>query len=174
MRDQPLLSYRKINFLGLLISGGALAYIALQLNGLFPSQDCALCAQLRALLAASLLLFSMGWLQNPRRGGQQLYAFLNLIIVSLSLGLLIKQQWLQMNGNLLDNSCTSGLESWLTQLPLSPEVLSRLSDSGQCLLESEILFGLSLPEQALILFSLLLVLSWKQLRRKQRKRPLFL
>lgn len=174
MRDQPLLSYRKINFLGLLISGGALAYIALQLNGLFPTQDCALCAQLRVLLTTSLMLFAMGWLQNPRRGGQQLYAILNLVIISLSLSLLIKQQWQQMTGQVLEISCTSGLEFWLKQLPLTPDLLSRLSESGQCISQSSMLFGLSLPEQAIALFFLLLVLSWKQLRRKQRRRPLFL
>lgn len=118
MRDQPLLSYRQINFLGLLISGSALSYIALQLNGLFPVQDCALCAQLRILLAASLILFTLGWLQNPRRGGQQLYAVLNLLIIGLSLGLLLKQQWLQMTGQFLETSCSSGLETWLEELPL--------------------------------------------------------
>jgi len=172
--DSSFISYRPVNFLGFLLSGGALTAIILQLQN--ADAICPLCSFIRLLLLAIAVLFLLAWLHNPRTFGQRVYNTLNLLMIGLGLAGPGQYLWLRLQGQAID--CNTPLANQLEILanlfPDSAQLMPQMQPASDCYMSDIQLFGLNLPEVSVGVFAILLTLTIKQLRKKPVQRSLFM
>lgn len=163
--DTSGMSYRLSNFIGLSICAGALCFALLYLQQELGLESCPLCTLTRLIFLCLALLFAIGWILNPRPWLQRLLSGLNLLLLVAGLATSVKHVWLNMTA---EPDCTA-------EIP--PEALSALQSITHALRGAETcasgtdwsLLGLQVPQLTLLLYAALLVLVWKQLRRKSRR-----
>ncbi|MBY4676342.1 disulfide bond formation protein B [Marinobacterium arenosum] len=171
--NHQMLNYRRINLLGLLISGGAVGAATLYLQSPTTPLDCPLCMLTRLLLLSMAGVFLLAFLHNPGTAGQRFYGLINLLLSLTGLAGLARYLWLQQQPDPLATRCISGLEPLLEQLPFADPLQTLLHSGSECAINTPPLLGLSLPQQAVIIFALLLLLVWKQLRKRAVNRSIF-
>lgn len=174
MNTQSLLSYRKSNFLGLVICSASLAYTSVHLHQTLQLADCALCVQVRLLLLICAVIFFLCFLFNTRQISQRFFSLINIFTILTAITILLKHKWMQISNQDPALLCSGGLESIIGILKNINNFDYTLSEQTSCLLDQAVYLGLTVPEQALILFCLLLILCWKQLIKKAKPTSLFI
>jgi disulfide bond formation protein DsbB len=170
-QDDLFFSYRRLNLIGFILSGSALAYAALELEQVLGGIHCTLCTLVRLSLLCMSGIFLFAFLHNPWISGQRIYAFLNGLLALVGLSSAARYVWLDANPNLLAQGCTTGLPE-VTHL--LPEPLAELLNGPyECLASTEIFSGITLPHITLALFIILFVITWKLLFRRPTPRLFF-
>lgn len=157
------MSYRLSNFIGLSICAGALGFALLYLQQEQGLESCPLCTLTRFIFLCLTLLFGIGWILNPRPWLQRLLSGLNLLLLIAGLATSLKHAWINATAT---PDCTADTP---------PDALSALQSISQALADNCAsgtdwsLLGLQVPHLSLLLFVVLLVLVWQQLRKKSRR-----
>ncbi|WP_106478705.1 disulfide bond formation protein B [Phytohalomonas tamaricis] len=129
--------------------------VALILQYVFELEPCPLCIFQRVAVLTALIVFVIGALHNPKRGGGGVYGVLALLG---SLGGAIvagRHVWLQHLPPDQVPSCGPGLDYMLEVLPLWNVMSQVLSGSGECAEIHGMWLGLSLPMWTLMGFIVL-------------------
>lgn len=146
------LTYRRLNIAGfaicfLLIAG------ALVMQHLFMLEPCPLCIFQRVVFMVAGVLFLAGALFNPVSIGKKAaISILNLITLSVGVGLALRHIWLQNLPASEVPSCGPGLDYMMDELPLSSVISKVLSGSGECAEVSWTFMGLSIPWWTLLAY----------------------
>lgn len=164
-----LATYRSLQvFLVIMtVIGMSFALFFLQRHlGLLP---CPLCIFQRVglIVMGSFALISV--LFNPKSKGMRLLLWLgSLIGIGWSTAVAVRHVWLQHLPADLVPSCGPGLNYWIDTLPVLQVFKEVFAGSGECAEIAWTFIGLSIPEQSLILFSVLLLVHvlilWRILR----------
>lgn len=165
--DNAGLSYRLINFIGLAACGGTLAFAVLYLQGELGIEPCPLCTVTRVILLVMAVLFLIGWVINPRPWLQRLLAGCNLLLVFGGLAASLRQIWLRTTADL--PTCDQLDGTALNGGPGMPSLAEAFRGVGECADNGWTLAGIDWPYLMLVLFVLLLVLVWRQLRKRARR-----
>ena len=161
-------SYRALNFLGFLLCIGSVAFAVTYLQGRLGLDPCPLCMASRLVLLATGAFFLLAFLHNPRQLGQRIYAVASFLLAAAGIALNVRHIWLQSLPPSDVPECGPGLEYLLQNFPLQDAFAIILSGSGECAKVQWQLLGLSIPQQTLALFLLLMLLSALQFRKKKR------
>ena len=151
------MSPRAIHGSGLLLCIASLLIAIYYMEGYLGLEPCPLCVLDRIVIAAMAVLFLLAWLINPRRGGQVFFALLLMVLGLLGVALAGRHIWLQSldRENLPD--CTPALSYMVENFPLLETLSIVLNSSGQCAEVAWRSLSLSIPQQTLIFFIVLLV-----------------
>jgi len=164
--DTSLFTYRRINALGFLACSSALAFAILYLEGELGLDPCPLCTLVRIIVLTMAAIFLIAFLHNPKQGGQRFYGGLNFLLVGGGLATTARHIWLQNLPADEVPACGPGLEYMMEMMPVFDVLHQILSGSGECADIQWTYLGLTLPEQSMAFFVVMLVLVWKQLSKK--------
>lgn len=153
------LTYRNLNWLlaaaALLGMGFALLFLQ-RYMGFAP---CSLCVFQRVGLIVMGVFALIAAVVNPKAMWARLLLWVGSFAGILwSVGVAARHIWLQHLPADQVPSCGPGLDYWLDTLPLQQVLHEVLSGSGECALVEWRFLGLSIPEQALIFFLILLII----------------
>ncbi len=162
-------TYRLLNLLGIFLCVGSLAFAVIYLQGELELDPCPLCQAARIAVLGATVFFTLAFLHNPGQFGQRLYSFLGMIFSLAGVGVTLRHIWLQSLPKDQVPECGPGLEYMLEAFPLKDALGMILSGSGECAEIQWQLFGLSLPQQTLILFIIVLLIQIIQFRKKRPK-----
>ena len=155
---QRLTTYRSLQvFLVLMtVIGMSFALFFLQRHlGLSP---CPLCIFQRIGLMAMGGFALIAALFNPKSKAVRLLLWLgSLAGILWSTGVAARHVWLQHLPADQVPSCGPGLDYWLEVLPMKQVLNEVLAGSGECASVDWTFLGLSIPEQSLIFFSILII-----------------
>lgn len=166
-----LSSYRGLN--GLLVAAAILGmgFALFFLQRYMGFSPCPLCIFQRVGLMIMGGFALIAAIINPKAMISRLLLWLGSFAgIVWAMGVAIRHVWLQHLPADQVPSCGPGLDYWIDTLPLQQVFQEVLAGSGECALVEWRFLGLSIPEQALILFTLLvivhLVLLWKILKNR--------
>ncbi len=159
-------NYRTLNGTGALIAIAAISFSLIVLQGFLELDPCPLCTVDRFVIVLIGIIFMLAWLHNPARTGQKVYATLNLPLGLSGIGLTLRHIWLQRLPPDKVPECGPDLSYMFEVFPLLDAIVMLLSGSGECAEVQWSFLGLTIPEQTLILFSLLTLLMIFQLLRR--------
>jgi disulfide bond formation protein DsbB len=163
---QALLSPRGVFFLLFLGCAGAMAFAVLFLQQALGLAPCPLCVTQRVFVILTGLFALLGAVHNPARTGRRIYAGLCALSAVGGGAVAARHVWLQHLPEDQVPACGPGLDYILDTLPLRDAFSVIMMGDGNCAEELWSFLGLSIPEQTLILFAGLAVLSgWQLLRR---------
>ncbi|TXS90654.1 disulfide bond formation protein B [Parahaliea aestuarii] len=139
------------------------AYYYLQQHlGLAP---CPLCMTQRVAVVAGGLFALLAALHNPPGWGRRLYAGLCVLAAAFGTAVAGRHVWLQHLPEDQVPACGPSLEYMLETLPFAETVSMVLMGDGNCAETQWTFLGLSIPEQTLLLFLAILLVSLWQLFR---------
>lgn len=161
----PLLSYRMLNLAGLLICVVAMA-IALWLQYSVGLEPCPLCTFQRLAMIAVGVFFLLAFLHNPGPTGQRIWNGLAGLSALAGAGVALRHMWLQSLPEDQVPACGPGLDYIMDVFPLWDALRMVFSGSGECAEIDWTFLGLTIPQQALLVFAGLLVLSVVQIVRR--------
>lgn len=161
-------TYRPLNFLGLISCIGALFFAVTYLQQQLGLDPCPLCMASRLVVIALGVIFLLAWLHNPQQLGQRGYAVLGIPLSLSGIGLNLRHIWLQSLPPEQVPECGPGLEYLVENFPLKEVLSTILQGSGECAEVQWSFFGLSLPQQTLLLFVMLFFIQLIQFRKKRR------
>ena len=121
--------------------------------GLAP---CPLCVLDRIVLAGLAFLFLLALLINPQKTGQIIFSLLLAVLSMLGIALAWRHVWLQgLSGQALPD-CTPDLAYMIDKFPLLETLSIVLNTSGECAQVDWRFLSLTIPQQTLLLFVVLL------------------
>jgi disulfide bond formation protein DsbB len=143
------MSTRLANLLGFLACVGLLgyAYFAQYVLHLDP---CPLCIFQRVGVLALGVSFMFAAVHGPKRWGRTVYAVLIVVAALATIGVAVRQLYIQSLPPGTVPSCGAGLDYMLKVLPLEEVLRKVLSGSGECAKVDWRLFGLAMPAWVLI------------------------
>ncbi len=154
-----MFSYRALNFYGLIICIGSLSFAVLYLERTLFLEPCPLCVLDRVVIAALGMFFLLALVHNPRSTFAKIYGLISVFFCLAGVGLASRHIWLQNLPADQAPECTPDIYFMLDTLPFFEVIKKSISGSGSCLEVDWTFMGLSIPEQTLILFFTLLILS---------------
>lgn len=155
-----LLTYRGLNAILVIFAALGMAFAMLFLQKYLGLAPCPLCVFQRIGLIVMGIFALLAVLFHPRGRGMQVLLWLGSMLGILwSTGVAARHIWLQHLPPDQVPSCGPGLDYWLDALPMQQVVHEVLSGSGECAAISWQFLGLSIPEQAVIFFSFLLIIN---------------
>ncbi|MBN7798255.1 disulfide bond formation protein B [Parahaliea mediterranea] len=143
------------------------AYFYLQQHlGLAP---CPLCMTQRVAVVALGVFALLAALHNPTGNGRRIYAALCAVAATFGAAIAGRHVWLQYLPEDQVPACGPSLEYMLETLPFAETVKMVMMGDGNCAETMWTFLGLSIPEQTLGLFLVLLAISlWQLLRTAPR------
>jgi disulfide bond formation protein DsbB len=149
---------------------GFLACAALIAYALFVQyhqhiEPCPLCILQRVAFIAMGVVFLVGGLHAPRRGGRRVYAVLAVLCALAGIGVAWRHLWLQSLPPDQVPSCGPGLSYMLDAFPLMQTLKMVFTGSGECAEVNWSFLGLAMPAWSLIAFILLAVWALWMARR---------
>ncbi|MDG1249267.1 MAG: disulfide bond formation protein B [Gammaproteobacteria bacterium] len=154
-----MMTYRRYHLLLISLVLAALAFAVFYLEGVLYLDPCPLCLVDRALLLLIAGVSVIAWLQHPQGIGRVVYAMLSGMVASVGVVVALRHIWLQGLPPEQVPECGPGLYFMLDVMPLG-DVFGRVfNGSGSCAEVSWTFLGLSIPEQTLGLFVLLLLIN---------------
>lgn len=159
-----LLATRSVNFFAAIVCFAAVAFAYFYLEKTLFLDPCPLCMLDRVVLLALGSVFLIAALHAPLSVGQKVYQLLTLLLGLLGIAIGTRHVWLQHLPADQVPECGPGLGFMMDTLPFAQVLMKILQGSGECAEVQWQLLGLSIPEQTLILFGLLFLLSIWQLR----------
>jgi len=169
-KDSGFFTYRKLHFLGLVLSGSSVAVAASSLSNELGDIQCAACIAIRFCLLCLTFIFLLGFIINPWKFGQRLLGFCTVLLATVGLLLTGRYLWYAPDMPTPSDSCSLQLDSWLGLLPNNSELMAFFTEQNECLLTTTNFLGLSLPQLTLLLFILLCIISWRIVLRSPRQR----
>lgn len=155
---QKLMSYRGLNIFLVIMSVVAMAFALIFLQRMMGFSPCPLCIFQRIGLMVMGVFALLAALINPNKTVGRLLLWLGSFLGILwSTGVAARHVWIQHLPADQVPSCGPGLDYWLDALPMQEVVNQVLTGSGECALVEWRFLGLSIPEQSLILFVILLL-----------------
>ena len=154
-----MFSYRSLAFLGLAICVSAMLFAVLYLERTLYLDPCPLCILDRVVIMALGAVFLLAFLHGPRTVFTKIYGFVCIVLSSIGIALASRHIWLQNLPKDQVPECGPDLYFMLDTLPLFETLKKTLTGSGSCADVSWTFADLTIPEQTLILFVILLILS---------------
>ena len=154
-----MFSYRALNFYGLIICIGSLSFAVLYLERTLFLEPCPLCVLDRVVIAALGMFFLLALVHNPRSTFAKIYGLISVFFCLAGVGLASRHIWLQGLPTDQAPECTPDIYFMLDTMPFFEVIKKSISGSGSCVEVDWTFMGLSIPEQTLILFFTLLILS---------------
>ena len=168
---QRLLTYRALNFILFIASVVAMLFAIIFLQNYKGLEPCPLCIFQRIglmVMGGFSLIAAVG---HPKKMGMQLLLWIGSMAGILwSAGVAARHVWIQHLPADQVPACGPGLDYFLEALPMKQVINQVLSGSGECAEISWRFLGLSIPEQALILFTALILVNLLALWRIISKR----
>ena len=141
--------------------------IVYYLDGVLGLEPCPLCMTQRVFVVASGCVVLLAFLHGPGLIGRRIYAGLAGLFALVGGGVAARHVWLQHLPEDQVPACGPGLEYMLENFPFSETLKLILMGDGNCADVVWTFAGLSIPEQALLLFTILVVANlWQLLRRE--------
>lgn len=154
-----MFSYRALNLYGLIICVASLMFAILYLERTLFLDPCPLCILDRLVIVLLGIVFLTALVHNPGLLFAKIYGLLLIIFCLIGIGLASRHIWLQNLPKDKVPECGADLYFMLDTLPLFDAIQKALSGSGSCADVSWTFAGLAIPEQTLILFVGLLIIS---------------
>lgn len=161
--------YRLVNFLGFLICVGSIAFAVLYLQGELGLDPCPLCMAARLMVLFIAGVFLVAFLFNPRQLGQRFFSVLGMLGSFGGLAVSLRHSWLQTLPKDKIPECGPGLEYMLETFPLKDALGMMLTGSGECAEIQWTFLGLTLAQQTVLLFLVLLIIQIIQFRKRSTK-----
>jgi disulfide bond formation protein DsbB len=140
--------------------------IVYYLDGILGLEPCPLCMTQRVFVVASGLFVLLAFLHGPGPNGRRVYAALAGLFALVGGGVAARHVWLQHLPEDQVPACGPGLEYMLENFPFTETLKLILMGDGNCADVVWTFAGLSIPEQALLLFVVLVTVNlWQLLRR---------
>jgi disulfide bond formation protein DsbB len=170
--------YRRLNALGFICCLSFLLYLFVCLQILSTGHASPFTSLSRLLLLAVTLTFFLALLHHPAPGGQRVYAVFNLLFTSAGLILCIQTLWKKVPQEDLEQAvqtlCEMPFEMLMAQQQnIIDKLMLLVSLSPQCATETLGPFNTGYPEQALALFILLFLLTWKIITHRPKPTGMF-
>lgn len=160
-----LFAPRILNLLIVLACGFAM-FMVYYLDGILGLEPCPLCLTQRVFVVFSGAVSLLAFAQGPGPVGLRIYAILSGLSAAVGGGFAARHIWLQHLPEDLVPACGPSLQYMLEVLPFSETLELLLLGDGNCADVVWTFMGLSIPEQALILFTGLFIANlWQLLRR---------
>ena len=155
---QRLSSYRSLQVFLVIMTAVGMGYVLFFLQQHMGLTPCPLCIFQRVGLMVMGGFALIAAVFNPKTKIVRLGLWLgSLIGIGWATGVAARHVWLQHLPADQVPACGPGLNYWLDTLPVS-EVLNQVfAGSGECAAIEWTFLGLSIPEQSLIFFSLLII-----------------
>lgn len=150
--------YRMINLLVVAIVAASLVFAIYYLEGILYLEPCPLCMVDRAILVLIGLLALIALMHNSSGIMLWIYTGLGSLFAGLGIAVSARHIWLQGLPPDQVPECGPDLSYMLDVFPLAEVIKKVLSGSGQCAEVSWTFLGLTIPQQTLLLFILLLVM----------------
>ena len=163
-----MFSYRSLAFIGLLTCIASMLFAVLYLENILFLDPCPLCILDRVVIIALGVVFLLALLHGPRTIFTKVYGFLGIVLSSIGIALASRHIWLQNLPKDQVPECGPDLYYMLDTLPLFDVLKKTLTGSGSCAEISWTFANLTIPEQTLILFVFLLILSVIQTLRPRK------
>ena len=151
-------------FLGFLACAGLMAF-ALYLQYGLGLEPCPLCVFQRVAMIATGVIFLVGALHNPGRGGATFYAVLTLITAGIGAGLAAWHIWIQGQPKGSVPACGMGLDYMLDTLRLTDVISRVLKGSGECAEQGWLFLGLAIPSWTFVFFVAMIAAAFALIRR---------
>lgn len=156
---QYFTTYRRLNALLVVMALVAMGFALFFLQRYMGFSPCPLCVFQRIGLMVMGGFALLAVIIHPQKTWARLLLWLgSLLGIAWSTGVAARHVWLQHLPADQVPSCGPGLDYWLEALPMQEVVNQVLSGSGECAVVEWRFLGLSIPEQALIVFLFLLLL----------------
>ncbi len=163
-----MFGYRALSLYGLTACVGALLFAVFYLEKTLFLDPCPLCVLDRVVFAALGLVFLIALVQGARPVFAKLYGLVTVVLCLTGIGLASRHVWLQGLPEDQVPECGPDIYFMLDTLPLLEVIKASLSGSGSCAEVNWTFLGLSIPEQTLLLFCALLILSVAQILRARK------
>ncbi len=154
-----LTTYRSLQVFLVLMTVIGMSFALFFLQRYMGFSPCPLCIFQRIGLMVMGGFALIAALFNPKSKGVRLLLWLgSLAGIVWSTGVAARHVWLQHLPADQVPSCGPGLDYWLEVLPMKQVLNEVLAGSGECASIDWTFLGLSIPEQSLILFSVLVII----------------
>jgi disulfide bond formation protein DsbB len=163
-----MFNYRSLAFLGFAICVASMLFAVLYLERVLYLDPCPLCILDRVVIMSLAALFLLAVLVGPKTIFTKINGLLCILLSIVGIGLASRHIWLQNLPKDQVPECGPGLYFMLDTLPLFETLRKTLTGSGSCADVSWEFAGLTIPEQTLILFVILLILSVIQTLRPRK------
>ena len=163
-----MFSYRSLAFMGLVICIAAMLFAVLYLEWTLFLDPCPLCILDRVVIISLGIIFLIACLHDPKTILANIYGVLCMLLSLVGIGLASRHIWLQNLPKDQVPECGPDLYFMLDTLPLFDALKKAFVGSGSCADTNWTFAGLTIPEQTLILFVILLVLSVIQTLRSRK------
>lgn len=161
----PLPSPRLANGLIVLLCIIAMC-IVYYLDGVLGLEPCPLCMTQRVFLLGSGVMALLALIHGPGALGRRIYAVLSGLFALGGGAVAGRHVWLQHLPEDQVPACGPGLEYMLENFPFGEALELILMGDGNCATVVWTFAGLSIPEQSLLLFAVLVIANlWQLLRR---------
>ena len=150
--------YRIINSLVVLTVIASMLFAIIYLEGVLHLEPCPLCMVDRVILVAIAIVCFIALLHNPSGIGRWIYSVFAGLFVLLGIAVSARHMWLQSLPPDEVPECGPDLMYMLDVLPLADVIKSVFTGSGSCAEVAWTLFGLTIPQQTLLLFIFLFLL----------------
>lgn len=154
-----MFSYRELYFYGLAVCVASLLFAVLYLERTLYLDPCPLCILDRVVIVALGVIFLIALVHNPRSFFAKIYGLISIVLSLTGIGLASRHIWLQNLPKDQVPECGPDLYFMLETLPFFDVIKKTLTGSGSCADVSWTFASLTIPEQTLILFVGLLILS---------------
>ena len=155
---QRLTTYRSLQVFLVLMMVIGMSFALFFLQRYMGFSPCPLCIFQRIGLMVMGGFALIAALFNPKSKAIRLLLWLgSLAGILWATGVAARHVWLQHLPADQVPSCGPGLDYWLDTLPMQQVLNEVLAGSGECASIDWTFLGLSIPEQSLILFSILLI-----------------
>ncbi len=166
---QRLTTYRSLQVFLVIMTVIGMSFALFYLQRYMGFSPCPLCIFQRIGLMVMGGFALIAALFNPKSMIVKLLLWLgSLAGIVWATGVAARHVWLQHLPADQVPSCGPGLDYWLDVLPMQQVLNEVLAGSGECATVDWTFLGLSIPEQSLILFSILilvhLLIFWRILR----------
>ncbi|MEM7402135.1 MAG: disulfide bond formation protein B [Pseudomonadota bacterium] len=154
-----MFGYRSLAFVGLALCIASMLFAVLYLERTLYLDPCPLCVLDRVVIIALGVVFLFALLHGPRTVFSKIYGAICILLSAVGIGLASRHIWLQNLPKDQVPECGPDLYYMLDTLPLFDVLRETLTGSGSCADISWTFLDLTIPEQTLILFVILLILS---------------
>lgn len=163
-----MFNYRSLAFFGLAICVVSMLFAVLYLEQTLYLDPCPLCILDRVVIMSLGVLFLLALLIGPKTIFATINGVCCIVLSVVGIGLASRHIWLQNLPKDQVPECGPDLYFMLDTLPLFETLKKTLTGSGSCADISWEFAGLTIPEQTLILFVILLILSIIQTLRSRK------
>ncbi|OLF37431.1 disulfide bond formation protein B [Psychrobacter sp. Cmf 22.2] len=155
---QKLTNYRSLQVFLVFMTVIGMSYALFFLQRYMGLSPCPLCIFQRIGLMVMGAFALIAALFNPKKLGLRLVLWLgSLAGIGWATTVAARHVWLQHLPADQVPSCGPGLDYWLDTLPMQQVLKEVFAGSGECATIDWTFMGLSIPEQSLIFFSILLL-----------------